>query len=72
VLAHVLQQARQLSPEDRVRLIQQIVETLVPAPPCPSGPGLVYGAFRGPNLSTEEDFGLSVEPTTPKASGDGH
>ncbi len=66
MLEQILAQVQYLSPEDRIRLIQQIAESLLPAaqPPRPSGPGLVYGAFHGARMSTEEDFGLTPSPTT--------
>lgn len=66
MLEQILAQVWQLSPEDRIRLIQQIAESLLPAsqPPRPSGPGLVYGAFHGSRLSNEEDFGLTSSLTT--------
>jgi hypothetical protein len=54
----LVQQAVQLPVEDRVRLIQLVAETLVTPPEMESQPtGLWrYGAFKGKQMSTEEDF----------------
>lgn len=58
-LEQLVTQARQLPPADRVRLIQQVAETLL-APQQPrTSQGLVYGKYRGPRMSTEEDFKIA-------------
>jgi hypothetical protein len=55
-LDKIIAQAEQLSPEDRLRLIQRVAETLLPAQKVVRPRRLVYGELSGPNLSTEDDF----------------
>lgn len=64
----IMAQVQGLSLEEQLRLIQLIAQNVARSLQGPrlSGPGLVYGEFHGPNLSTEKDFGLS-ELVTPKA-----
>lgn len=56
IMEQILAQVEKLSPEERLRLIQRVAETLVP-PEKPKQPQrLVYGQFKGERMSTEEDF----------------
>ncbi len=55
----ILAQVERLSPEDRVLLIQRIAETLVTRGISAAQRRLVYGEFRGPRMSTEEDFKIA-------------
>jgi hypothetical protein len=55
----IIAQAKQLSPEDRLRLIQRVAETLLPGQPAVKPRQLVYGEFSGPNMSTEDDFAIA-------------
>lgn len=57
-LERVIAEAEQLSPEDRLRLIQRVAETLLPAEqPARSRP-LQFGEFNGEQMSSEEDFAI--------------
>lgn len=55
-LEHIITQAQQLSPEDRLRLIQRLAETLISTIQPKSPRYLIYGEFKGERMSTEEDF----------------
>lgn len=55
-IEQIVAQTQRLSPDDRVRLIQRVAETLIPAIQKPDHRQLIYGEFRGENMSTEEDF----------------
>ena len=68
-IERIIQEIEVLSPEDRLRLIGHIVETVLPLSPAKSHRPLIYGEFHGPHLSCEEDFrehGLMIPP--PNAS----
>lgn len=56
VLERIITQVRQLSPEDRLRLIHRVAETLIPIEKATPPRFLVYGQFRGRRMSTEDDF----------------
>jgi hypothetical protein len=61
MLEQIMEQVQRLTIEERIRLMQQIAVTVLTSlrgSRLP-GPGLVYGEFHGPKLSTEDDFGLS-------------
>lgn len=48
-----------LSPQERLRLIRTVVDTLIaPGRPAESHP-LVFGQFRGERMSTEDDFKIA-------------
>jgi len=48
-----------LSPQERLRLIRTVVDTLiVPGRPAESR-RLIYGEFRGGRMSTEDDFKIA-------------
>lgn len=55
-LEELLARAEKLSHEDRIRLIQRVAETLVSRGPFVERRRLIYGEFRGKNMSSEEDF----------------
>ena len=55
-IEQIVAQTQRLSPDDRVRLIQRVAETLIPTVQKPAHRQLIYGEFRGENMSTEEDF----------------
>ena len=55
-IEQIVQEITVLPPEDRIRLIGRIVETVVPSGSTGPGRTLIYGEFRGPRLSCEEDF----------------
>lgn len=48
-----------LSVEERLRLIQQLAGGIEAALSLPSGGRLQYGQFRGPHMSTEDDFRIA-------------
>jgi hypothetical protein len=48
-----------LSPQERLRLIRTVVDTLImPGHPAESR-RLIYGEFRGGRMSTEDDFRIA-------------
>jgi hypothetical protein len=55
-IEQIVAQTQRLSPDDRVRLIQRVAETLIPTIQRSVHRQLIYGEFRGENMSTEEDF----------------
>lgn len=55
-IERIVQEIKTLSPEDRIRLIGHIVETILPPSSARPNRPLVYGEFHGPRLSCEEDF----------------
>lgn len=48
-----------LPKEDRLRLVSHIVESVLESSPKKTHQPLEYGEFRGPNMSTEEDFKIA-------------
>ncbi|MBE2235901.1 MAG: hypothetical protein IAE85_20590 [Anaerolinea sp.] len=55
----VTKQVEQLSSGDRLRLIQRVIETMIPDhTPMRSQP-LMYGRFKSEHMSTDEDFALA-------------
>lgn len=59
ILEQVAVEAERLSVEDRLRLIQRLAETLIPAPSRAHPRRLVFGEFGGRSMSTEEDFEIA-------------
>ena len=55
-LEQILSAAEQLPPDDRLRLIRHIAQTLIPVQPDAPSRCLVYGEFAGPGMATEADF----------------
>ena len=55
-MEQVASQIEQLSPDDRLRLIQHVIETLIPDQAAAQPQPLVYGRFRSEHMSTDEDF----------------
>jgi hypothetical protein len=55
----IIAQAKQLSPEDRLHVIQRVAETLLSGQPALKPRQVVYGEFGGPNMSTEVDFAVA-------------
>lgn len=58
-LHEIVRQAEALSPEDRLHLIQRLVESLRLALRPERGRPLVYGEFRQGRQSNEDDFRLA-------------
>lgn len=69
-MEQIVVEAQRLSLEERLRLIQRLVETLLPAVQ-PKQPQLWrYGQFRGENMSSEEDFVMAEwHPTDEELDG---
>jgi hypothetical protein len=55
-LEQIVDEAKRLPPEDRLRLIQRVAETLLPGSALPSPRPLRYGEFAGATMSRDEDF----------------
>jgi len=58
----IVTRARLLPTEYRLRLIQEIIKTLLEATteaPTEAKRGLVYGKYRGKKMSTLEDFKIA-------------
>jgi hypothetical protein len=60
-LDKIFSEAKQLSPEYRLRLVQRIVQTLVPPLPLEEPQPLRFGEFGGDeaSMSTLEDFAIA-------------
>ena len=58
-IEQIVAQTQRLSPNDRLRLVQQVLETLIPSEPMPKQQRLPYGKYKGERMSTEEDFKLT-------------
>ena len=55
----IVAEIRELPPQDRLKLIRTVVDTLIlPSRPAESRP-LVYGEFRGTRMSDEDDFKIA-------------
>jgi len=55
----IVAEIRDLPPQERLRLIRSVVDTLLlPARPAESRP-LVYGEFHGSRMSDEDDFKIA-------------
>ncbi len=55
----IVAQIKDLPPQERLRVIRTVVDTLIqPAKPEESHP-LAFGAFHGKRMSTEDDFKLA-------------
>ncbi|MEW5987025.1 MAG: hypothetical protein AB1791_10365 [Chloroflexota bacterium] len=69
-MEQIVVKAQQLSLEEQLRLIQRLIETLLPAVQ-PKQPRLWrYGLFRGENMSSEEDFVMAEwHPTDEELNG---
>lgn len=70
VVENIVLQVKQLSPEYRLRLIQQITETLIPSFRHHSKP-LQFGKYRSDKMSTLEDFAIAEwHPTDEDFNGE--
>jgi hypothetical protein len=68
----IVNQAKQLSPQERVHLIQRLAETMLPATESTERSTSLwrYGAFSGERMSTEEDFIIAEwHPTDEELDG---
>ncbi|MCP4400311.1 MAG: hypothetical protein GY801_23765 [bacterium] len=64
MLEHAFLLIRQLSPEYRLRLVQHILQTLLPSPRSETPQPLLYGAFQGKKMSTLDDFRIAERRPT--------
>jgi hypothetical protein len=68
LVEHITTQAAQLPVSERLRLIHRIIDTLPRE--TEQGQHILYGQFRGPQMSTEEDFRLAEwRPTERELNG---
>lgn len=60
ILDRLFSEARHLTPEYRLRLVQRIIQTLVPSDPVQKARPLRFGEFGGDEsaMSTLEDFAI--------------
>jgi hypothetical protein len=71
-LDEIFSRAKQLTPEYRLRLVQRIIQTLVPASPVHEPQPLRFGEFGGDeaSMSTYEDFAIAEwRPTNEELDG---
>ncbi|MCI0486754.1 MAG: hypothetical protein L0229_09150 [Blastocatellia bacterium] len=55
----IFAQVQNLSPGERLRLLKQVIDTLVPAEPPAHHQPLIYGQFHGAGMSTDDDFRIA-------------
>jgi hypothetical protein len=71
LLENIVSQAKQLSPENRIRLIQRISETLLSSSVSQKAQPLQFGKYKGNRMSTLEDFTIAEwRPTDKELNGD--
>lgn len=71
-LEKIYSEAMQLSTEERLRLVQQVIESIIALPPSRVTQPLRYGQFADPMrpLSTEQDFVIAEwHPTEQQLNG---
>ena len=61
-LERLVHEIQVLSPEERIRLVGRIVDSLLPGATPRSRRFLKYGEFFSPHLSGEEDFRIAEWP----------
>ena len=70
-LENIVTQIKQLSPENRLRLIQRITETLLKPTVSSKTQPLQYGKYKGNRTSTLEDFAIAEwRPTNRELNGE--
>ena len=72
ILENILTQAKQLSPEYRLRLVQRIIQTLISPTPSPQPEHIHFGEFSGDEaaMSTLQDFAIAEwRPTDEELDG---
>lgn len=72
ILENILTQVKQLSPEYRLRLVQDILQTLMTPTPIAQSRPLSFGEFSGDEaaISTFEDFAMAEwRPTAEELDG---
>lgn len=71
-LEKIFNQIIQLSPEYRLRLVQRIIQSLIPSVPSQQPRPLRFGEFKGDEaaMSTLEDFAIAEwRPTAEELDG---
>jgi hypothetical protein len=58
-LESIVAQVQHLPPEERLRLIKSVVDTLITPAHSAEPRHLPYGEFRGARMSTEGDFSIA-------------
>lgn len=72
ILENILAQVKQLSPEYRLRLVQNIIQTLITPTPRLQPHPIQFGEFSGDeaSMSTLEDFAIAEwRPTDEELDG---
>lgn len=70
-LEKIILQVQQLSPEDRLRLIQRITDTLIPSFSVQQPTPLQFGKYGSHRMSTLEDFLIAEwRPTDKEWNGE--
>ena len=55
----IVAEIQDLSPEERLRLIRTVVDTLIAPGRATESRSLIYGEFRGGRMSTDDDFKIA-------------
>jgi hypothetical protein len=55
----IVAEIQDLSPQERLRLIRTVVDTLITPGRAAESRRLIYGEFRGGRMSTEDDFKIA-------------
>jgi hypothetical protein len=55
----IVAEIQDLSPQERLRLIRTVVDTLITPGRAVESRRLIYGEFRGGRMSTEDDFKIA-------------
>ena len=55
----IVAEIQDLSPQERLRLIRTVVDTLITPGRRAESRRLIYGEFRGGRMSTEDDFRIA-------------
>jgi hypothetical protein len=55
----IVAEVQQLRPEERLRLIKSVIDSLITPGHSAEPRRLVYGEFRGARMSTEDDFRIA-------------
>lgn len=58
-LDDLLAQAQKLSPDERLRLIKMVADTLISQQASGEHQQLIYGQFHGTRMSEEDDFRIA-------------
>ena len=64
----IVAEIQDLSPQERLRLIRTVVDTLITPGRAAESRRLIYGEFRGGRMSTEDDF--KIAEWRPQGPGD--